>query len=206
MGAVVVVGTHWGDEAKGKLVDLLAQDADIVIRYGGGPNAGHTVHVGENTYKFHLIPSGILNPKILCLMADGMVIDPATLVKELETLGAVGVDTNNLRISHNAHVILPYHRLLDQLEEKLKGAGAIGTTGRGVGPCYADKASRVGIRMGDLISPTRLRERLSAALPLKNAILTKVFDADAVDLEALLAELTPLGATQHSPPIAADRH
>ena len=193
MGAVVVVGTHWGDEAKGKLVDLLAQDADIVIRYGGGPNAGHTVHVGENTYKFHLIPSGILNPKILCLMADGMVIDPATLVKELETLGAVGVDTNNLRISHNAHVILPYHRLLDQLEEKLKGAGAIGTTGRGVGPCYADKASRVGIRMGDLISPTRLRERLSAALPLKNAILTKVFDADAVDLEALLAELTPLG-------------
>lgn len=193
MGAVVVVGTHWGDEAKGKLVDLLAQDADMVIRYGGGPNAGHTVHVGENTYKFHLIPSGILNPKIHCIMADGMVIDPATLVRELEILGAVGIDTRNLRISQNAHVILPYHRLLDQLEEKLKGASAIGTTGRGVGPCYADKASRVGIRMGDLISPTRLRERLSAALPLKNAILTKVFEADAVDLEALLAELTPLG-------------
>lgn len=193
MGAVVVVGTHWGDEAKGKLVDLLAQDADMVIRYGGGPNAGHTVHVGENTYKFHLIPSGILNPKIHCIMADGMVIDPATLVRELEILGGVGIDTRNLRISHNAHVILPYHRLLDQLEEKLKGASAIGTTGRGVGPCYADKASRVGIRMGDLVSPTRLRERLSAALPLKNAILTKVFEAEAVELEALLAELTPLG-------------
>ncbi|MCX6366429.1 MAG: adenylosuccinate synthase [Armatimonadetes bacterium] len=193
MGAVVVVGTHWGDEAKGKLVDLLAQDAELVIRYGGGPNAGHTVHVGESTYKFHLIPSGILNPKTLSIMADGMVIDPATLVREIETLQGVGIDTSNLRISHNAHVILPYHRLLDQLEEKLKGAGAIGTTGRGVGPCYADKASRVGVRMGDLIDPKRLRERLTAALPLKNAILTKVFEAEAVELEALIAELTPLG-------------
>ncbi|WP_309720192.1 adenylosuccinate synthase [Armatimonas sp.] len=193
MGAVVVVGTHWGDEAKGKLVDLLAQDAELVIRYGGGPNAGHTVHVGESTYKFHLIPSGILNPKTLSIMADGMVIAPATLVREIETLQGVGIDTSNLRISHNAHVILPYHRLLDQLEEKLKGAGAIGTTGRGVGPCYADKASRVGVRMGDLIDPKRLRERLTASLPLKNAILTKVFEVEAVELEALIAELTPLG-------------
>lgn len=193
MGAVVVVGTHWGDEAKGKLVDLLAQDADVVIRYGGGPNAGHTVHVGANTYKFHLIPSGILNPKSLSIMADGMVIDPATLAKELDQLESVGISVEGLRISQNAQVILPYHRDFDRLEEQLKGAGAIGTTGRGVGPCYADKASRVGIRMGDLIAPERLRERLAAALPLKNAILTKVFDTTGYELEALLAELLPLG-------------
>ena len=195
MGAVVVVGTHWGDEAKGKLVDLLAQDADVVIRYGGGPNAGHTVHVGEKTYKFHLIPSGILNPKALSIMADGMVICPTTLVSEIQKLQSVGVDTSGLRISHNAHVILPYHRALDRLEEELKGALAIGTTGRGVGPCYADKASRIGIRMGDLVNPARLRERLSAVLPLKNAILTKVFESEPFALETLLAELAPLGET-----------
>jgi len=113
MGAVVVVGTHWGDEAKGKFVDLIGQDADVVIRYGGGPNAGHTVIVGENTYKFHLIPSGILNPKTLCIMADGMVIDPATLVKDMESLTERGISLDNLRISQNAHVILPYHAKLD---------------------------------------------------------------------------------------------
>jgi adenylosuccinate synthase len=193
MGAVVVVGTHWGDEAKGKFVDLIGQDADFVIRYGGGPNAGHTVIVGDTTYKFHLIPSGILNPRAVCIMADGMAIDPATLVSELDSLEAGGIGASNLRISHNAHVILPYHRAFDALEERARGGDAIGTTGRGVGPCYADKASRVGIRMGDLVDPERLRTRLAAVLPLKNAILTRVFESEAFDLEALLAELTPLG-------------
>lgn len=193
MGAVVVVGTHWGDEAKGKLVDLIGQDAELVIRYGGGPNAGHTVIVGENTYKFNLIPSGILNPKAVCVMADGMAIAPAHLLKEIDELAARGVSAASLRISQNAHVILPYHTALDRLEEEHKGALAIGTTGRGVGPCYADKASRVGIRMGDLIDPVRLRERLGAILPLKNLYLTRVFGAPAYDLETLLAEFTPLG-------------
>jgi adenylosuccinate synthase len=195
MGAVIVVGTHWGDEAKGKFVDLIGQDADVVIRYGGGPNAGHTVIVGGETYKFHLIPSGILNPRALCIMADGMAIDPEVLVREIESLNSRGISTAGLRISHNAHVILPYHKKLDQLEEKARGENAIGTTGRGVGPCYTDKASRIGIRMGDLAGgPERLRERLRAILPMKNALLTKLYEAEPFDEEALIAELAPLAA------------
>ena len=194
MGAVVVVGTHWGDEAKGKFVDLIGQDADVVIRYGGGPNAGHTVMVGDQTYKFHLIPSGILNAKTLCLMADGMAIDPATLIKEIEQLAARGIASHNLRISQNAHVILPYHPVLDRLEEVAKGETALGTTGRGVGPCYVDKAARLGIRMGDLVNPERLRARLQSVLPHKNALLTKVYGAEPFELETLIAELTPLAA------------
>jgi adenylosuccinate synthase len=192
MGAVVVVGTHWGDEAKGKFVDVLAQDADVVIRYGGGPNAGHTVIVGDQTYKFHLVPSGILSPRALCLMADGMVLDPHVVVREIDELETRGVSIQNLRISQNAHVILPYHQKLDVLEEQAKGEGALGTTGRGVGPCYQDKAARIGIRMGDLVEPHRLRERLRAVLPLKNALLTKLYGAEPFDEETLLAELRPL--------------
>ena len=192
MGAVVVVGTHWGDEAKGKFVDLIGQDADVVIRYGGGPNAGHTVMVDDQTYKFHLIPSGILNPRALCLMADGMVLDPQTLVSEIDALRSKGIDSANLRISQNAHVILPYHKRLDALEEQDKGAGALGTTGRGVGPCYQDKACRTGIRMGDLVDPARLRDRLRALLPQKNRLLTRVYDAEPFDEQALLGELRPL--------------
>lgn len=193
-GAVIVVGTHWGDEAKGKFVDLIGQDAEIVIRYGGGPNAGHTVIVGPETYKFHLIPSGILNPRALCIMADGMAIDPEILLREMDSLEARGISTANLRISQNAHVILPYHKKLDALEELARGENKLGTTGRGVGPCYTDKASRMGIRMGDLVNPTRLRERLSAVVPNKNAILTKIYESEAFDIEALLAELAPLAA------------
>lgn len=193
MGAVVVVGTHWGDEAKGKFVDLIGQDADVVIRYGGGPNAGHTVIVGENTYKFHLIPSGILNPRALCLMADGMVLDPEVVWREMSELMARGVSVSSLRISQNAHVILPYHKKLDALEEAAKGEAALGTTGRGVGPCYQDKAARVGIRMGDLArGAAHLREKLEAALPYKNALLTKIYDEEPFEIEALLSELAPL--------------
>lgn len=193
MGAVVVVGTHWGDEAKGKFVDLIGQDADVVIRYGGGPNAGHTVIVGDQTYKFHLIPSGILNPKVLCLMADGMAIDPEVVLREIDELQARGVSTDNLKISQNAHVILPYHKRLDALEETAKGARAIGTTGRGVGPCYVDKAARLGIRMFDLAQGrTHLRERLRTVLPHKNAVLTGVYGAEAFDVEELLNQLAPL--------------
>ncbi|MBC8104530.1 MAG: adenylosuccinate synthase [Cytophagales bacterium] len=193
MGAVVVVGTHWGDEAKGKFVDLIGQDAEVVIRYGGGPNAGHTVIVGDQTHKFHLVPSGILNPRAVCLMADGMVIDPEILLREIDELNRRGVSTDGLKISHNAHVILPYHKRLDVLEEKAKGARAIGTTGRGVGPCYVDKAARLGIRMFDLAQGiTHLRERLRAVLPYKNDALTKLYGEEAMDLETLLAVLAPL--------------
>ncbi len=192
-GAVVVVGTHWGDEAKGKFVDLIGQDADVVIRYGGGPNAGHTVIVGDQTYKFHLIPSAILNPRALCILADGMALDPATLVREIDSLTERGLPSDHLRISQNAHVILPYHARLDQLEEAAKGANAIGTTGRGVGPCYQDKVARLGIRMGDLVNPDRLRERLRAVLPFKNAVLTKVYDSEPFDEDALLTQLGQVG-------------
>jgi adenylosuccinate synthase len=191
--AVIVVGTHWGDEAKGKFVDLIGQDADVVIRYGGGPNAGHTVIVGDQTYKFHLVPSGILNPRAVCILADGMAIDPTTLLREMDELQARGISVENLRLSQNAHLILPYHALLDSLEEKAKGAQAIGTTGRGVGPCYVDKAARIGVRAGDLLDSTHLRERLRTILPLKNAVLTKVYGADPVEEDALLAHLLPIG-------------
>jgi adenylosuccinate synthase len=193
MGAVVVVGTHWGDEAKGKFVDLIGQDADVVIRYGGGPNAGHTVIVDRETFKFHLVPSGILNPRSLCIMADGMAIDPEVVVREIDDLQRRGISVDNLRISQNAHVILPYHKRLDQVEEEARGENRIGTTGRGVGPCYVDKAARIGIRMGDLAAgPERLRERLRAVLPQKNAILTKLYGAEPFDEAVLLAELEPL--------------
>ena len=193
MGAVVVVGAHWGDEAKGKFVDLIGQDADVVIRYGGGPNAGHTVIVGDETFKFHLIPSGILNPNAVSIMADGMAIDPEVLLREIDGLEGRGRSTASLRISQNAHVILPYHKTLDLLEEAAKGDAKIGTTGRGVGPCYVDKAARTGIRMGDLAAgPERLRERLHALLPYKNALLTKVYGAEPVTETATLEWLLPL--------------
>jgi adenylosuccinate synthase len=193
MGAVVVVGAHWGDEAKGKFVDLIGQDADVVIRYGGGPNAGHTVIVDDETFKFHLIPSGILNPNAVSIMADGMAIDPEVLVREIDGLLQRGRPVDSLRISQNAHVILPYHKKLDVLEEESKGAGKIGTTGRGVGPCYVDKAARTGIRMGDLAAGTgRLRERLAKVLPHKNAILTKLYGDEPFTEDAILEWLLPL--------------
>ena len=194
-GAVIVVGTHWGDEAKGKFVDVIGQDADVIIRYGGGPNAGHTVIVGDTTHKFHLLPSGVLNPRAVCVMADGMVIAPDVLAGEIAALQNAGISCDNLRISQNAHVILPYHQRLDELEEIAKGASAIGTTGRGVGPCYADKAARIGVRMGDLVNESRLRERLAAVLPMKNALLTKVYGEPALDYDTILAELLAVADT-----------
>ncbi len=195
MGAVVVVGTHWGDEAKGKLVDILCQEADAVIRYGGGPNAGHTVQFAGTQYKFHLIPSGVLTPGVISIMADGMVIDPWTLTDEITALVAKGIDVSGLRISQNAHVILPYHRDLDMHGETARGKAKIGTTGRGRGPCYADKASRVGIRMGDIISPARLRERLEQIIPLKNAILKHVFQAETYTVDAIIKQLATVTET-----------
>ncbi len=188
MANIVVVGAQWGDEAKGKIVDYLAPHADMVVRFGGGNNAGHSVTVGAELYKFHLVPSGILNPHLTCVIADGVVIDPGALVQEIEGHIARGLTFENLKISTGAHVILPYHRLFDLLAETSLGDGKIGTTGRGVGPAYADKAARIGIRMSEFIAPKRFRERLKVVLDQKNVILTKVYGVDALDFEPLYAE------------------
>lgn len=188
MANIVVVGAQWGDEAKGKIVDYLAPHADMVVRFGGGNNAGHSVTVGRELYKFHLVPSGILNPHLTCVIADGVVIDPGALVQEIEGHKARGLLFENLRISTGAHLILPYHRRLDQLAEASLGSGKIGTTGRGVGPAYTDKAARIGIRMGEFIDPERFRDRLKVVLEQKNAILTKVHDVEPLAFDALYAE------------------
>ncbi len=188
MANIVVVGAQWGDEAKGKIVDYLSSKASMVVRYGGGNNAGHSVTVGDEEYKFHLVPAGILNPETVCVVADGVVIDPGVLVKEIDGLKARGVSFANLKISSSAHVIMPYHRLLDTLQESTRGDDKIGTTGRGVGPAYADKAARIGIRMGEFIAPERFEARLRAVLKEKNALLTGVYHVDPMDPEAILAE------------------
>ena len=164
MSGIVIVGAQWGDEGKGKVTDFLAEDADLVVRYQGGNNAGHTIVVEDTTYKFHLIPSGILHANKLCVLGSGVVIDPDKLISELDALDAQGVDTSRLRISDQAHYILPTHKLLDQRAEDQKGSAKIGTTGKGIGPAYADKASRTGIRLADPGNPQRLRQRLAQHL------------------------------------------
>ncbi|MDH7480851.1 MAG: adenylosuccinate synthase [Armatimonadota bacterium] len=188
MANTVVVGAQWGDEAKGKVVDVLAADADYVIRYNGGNNAGHTVVIGSEVYKFHLIPCGILRSNVVSVIGDGEVVDPGVLVSELDELERRGISTKNLKVSMNAHVIMPYHVLLDRLEEERKGRNALGTTARGIGPAYADKASRIGIRMAEFIDPGRFRSRLSENLKLKNAIITKIYEAEGFPLDAILEE------------------
>ncbi len=194
MANIVIVGAQWGDEAKGKIVDFLAQDAAMVVRYGGGNNAGHTVTVGSEEYKFHLIPAGILNPNILCVISDGVVVDPGVLVKELSGLKSRGVDFKNLKISASAHVILPYHCLQDDFQESRRGDSAIGTTGRGIGPAYSDKATRIGIRMGEFVDPARFEARLNTVLAEKNALFTKVYGAEPLDAGKILAEYSRYAA------------
>ena len=191
MANTVVVGAMWGDESKGKLIDYLAHDKDVVVRWGGGSNAGHTVVVGDQEYKLHLVPAGILHPETLCVVADGVVLDPASFVGELETLQARGISCENLKISGNAHVVLPYHRLLDELEEKRKGAKALGTTGRGIGPAYQDKAARTGIRMRDFVNPQLFPAKLAEALEYKNQLLTKIYGAEPMDAATILDQLLP---------------
>jgi adenylosuccinate synthase len=193
VSTVVVVGAQWGDEAKGKVVDLLSQDADMVVRYSGGSNAGHTVMVGEELFKLHLIPSGILNPRTMCVISDGVVLDPAVVLRELNELQERGVSIERLHISRNAHVVMPYHREIDRLEEERKGAGKIGTTMQGIGPAYEDKARRCGIRMADLIQPDRLAERLDAVLPDKNFLITQLYRGRALDREQILGSYMEYG-------------
>jgi len=175
--ATVIVGAQWGDEGKGKATDLLADTTDLVVRYQGGNNAGHTVIVGDAVFKLHLIPSGILYPHVTPIIADGVVVDPAVLLQELESLDAQGLDASNrVKISGNAHLIMPYHRELDMLIERRLGKAKLGTTKRGIGPAYADKASRVGLRFQDLFDEKIFREKLDAVLELKNIMLSKIYN------------------------------
>ncbi|MDO8428540.1 MAG: adenylosuccinate synthase [Candidatus Diapherotrites archaeon] len=192
MSAWIIVGLQWGDEGKGKIADHIAKDADIVVRYQGGNNAGHTVVVGDKVYKFHLLPSGILQKKQVMLGA-GMVINPQGLIQEIET-AQKNFDSINAVIDPRAQVIMPYHILLDEVVETKSGVGNIGTTKRGIGPCYADKASRTGIRIEDIIDEKRLEEKLKEILPTKKAILEKVYGVqDTLKLEDLLKEYVEYG-------------
>jgi adenylosuccinate synthase len=180
--ATVIVGAQWGDEGKGKVVDLLAQDSDIVARYQGGPNAGHTVIAAGEKWKFHHMPSGILSGKT-CVLGAGVVIDPETFVRELDELEARGVSTEPVRVSGNAHLIMPWHVALDQASERRLGKLQIGTTRRGIGPCYADKAARLGIRVQDLLDPKILRQKIEVALAEKNVWLERVYGAEPLVLD-----------------------
>lgn len=193
MSTVVLVGTQWGDEGKGKITDMISQKADVVARYQGGNNAGHTVVVEDREFKLHLIPSGILYEDTVCVIANGVVVDPAVLIDELDSLAEKGIEVTDFYISANAHVIMPYHRKLDQLEEVRKGKGKIGTTGKGIGPVYMDKIGRFGIRMSDLLEEEVLRNKLEKDLPLKNLTLEKVYEADTFEVEELVTEYLEYG-------------
>lgn len=188
MPGVVLIGAQWGDEGKGKITDFLAEKADMVVRYQGGNNAGHTVVINSETYKLHLIPSGIFYPEKLCVIGNGLVVDPKVLLEEVAYLEGRGVTTANLRLSCNAHVIMPYHTLLDILEEEAKGDQKIGTTKRGIGPAYRDKASRTGIRVSDLIDQDEFAIKLEKNLKEKNLLFTKLYDHKPLVYEEILRE------------------
>ena len=182
MPATVVVGAQWGDEGKGKIVDLLAQQSDLVCRYQGGPNTGHTIVVGDDTFKIRQIPTGIINRKP-CVIGNGCVIDPEVLIEELERFDALGYPTADVYLSGNAHLIMPWHVAIDQASERRLGKLQIGTTKRGVGPAYADKASRIGIRVQDVLDPKILRQKIEVALAEKNLWLERIYEVEPFDLE-----------------------
>ncbi|MFH1196830.1 MAG: adenylosuccinate synthase [bacterium] len=189
MSVTVLVGSQWGDEGKGKIVDILSDRYDIVARYQGGANAGHTIQIGEQQYILHLIPSGILRDNVICVIGNGVVIDPKALLDEINLLKQHGFDiTNRLYISQNAHLIMPYHKLLDSISES--GNNKIGTTGRGIGPCYIDKYARKGIRIADLLNRKVLEEKIRKNLEEKNNLLKKVYNQEALDVEAIINEYT----------------
>ncbi|CCO08353.1 adenylosuccinate synthase [Desulforamulus hydrothermalis] len=188
MSTVVIIGAQWGDEGKGKITDFLAEKADLIVRYQGGNNAGHTVVVDDAEFKLHLIPSGILYPEKTCVIGNGVVIDPGVLKQELDSLAARGVPIGKLRISQRAHVIMPYHRLMDAVEEEQKGEAKIGTTRRGIGPTYTDKAARVGIRVVDLIDQEEFPRLLKQNLERKNVIFEKLFAVRGFAYEEILKE------------------
>ena len=193
MGTVVIVGTQWGDEGKGKITDFLSQGAKVVSRYQGGDNAGHTIHANGEVYKLRLVPSGVLYPHQLSVIGNGVVVNPKSLVGELARLAEQGVTGENLRISDRAHVILPYHIKLDKLQEAANGADKIGTTNRGIGPAYMDKAARVGIRMADLLDKEIFEERLKANLKAKNEEFVKVYDSTPMNFDDIFEEYYQYG-------------
>ncbi|MEI4789749.1 adenylosuccinate synthase [Bacillus sp. FJAT-53060] len=193
MSSVVVVGTQWGDEGKGKITDFLSENAEVIARYQGGNNAGHTIKFDGVTYKLHLIPSGIFYQEKTCVIGNGMVIDPKALVTELAYLHERNVSTDNLRISNRAHVILPYHLKLDEVEEERKGANKIGTTKKGIGPAYMDKAARVGIRVSDLLDREVFEEKLARNLEEKNRLFEKMYDTEGFKIEDILDEYYEYG-------------
>jgi adenylosuccinate synthase len=193
MPATILVGTQWGDEGKGKATDLLADHMDLVVRYQGGNNAGHTVRAGGETFKLHLIPSGILYDHITPIVADGVVVDPQVLLEEMDGLAERGVDPSRLLVSANAHLIMPYHRELDRVTERYLGRQKLGTTRRGIGPAYADKAARIGLRAQDLTDPKIFRQKLDAALKEKNAVLSKVYNRLPLDAEEIARDYLGYG-------------
>jgi adenylosuccinate synthase len=203
--ATILVGTQWGDEGKGKATDLLADRTDFVVRYQGGSNAGHTVRVGDETFKLHLIPSGILFPHVTPVIADGVVIDPRVLLEEVDGLSERGVDCSRLLVSANAHLVMPYHQEIDRVTERYLGRQKLGTTRRGIGPAYADKAARIGLRVQDLTDEKIFRQKLEAALKEKNAILSRVYNRLPLDFEQIVEDYMRYGA-RLAPRVADTSH
>ncbi|WP_314062981.1 adenylosuccinate synthase [uncultured Vagococcus sp.] len=193
MSSVVVVGTQWGDEGKGKITDFLSENAEVIARYQGGDNAGHTIKFDGVTYKLQLIPSGIFYKDKISVIGNGVVVNPKSIVREINYLADKGVTTDNLRISDRAHVILPYHILLDTLQEESKGDNKIGTTNKGIGPAYMDKAARIGIRMADLLDKEIFEERLRINLEEKNRVFTKMYDAEPLNFDDIFEEYYEYG-------------
>lgn len=193
MPIIVVVGGQWGDEGKGRIVDLLARKARLVARYSAGNNAGHTIVNELGEFKLHLVPAGIFYPEKTCVIGNGVAIDPEVLLREIDGLEQKGIDTSRLVVSDRAHVIMPWHRLLDQLDEQARGAHAIGTTGKGVGPCFADKVARRGIRICDLLRREDLVPRIEAALAYQNRVITGVYGAEPIDFRECLERYIDYG-------------
>jgi adenylosuccinate synthase len=189
MPAVVIVGAQWGDEGKGKATDLIASEIDYVVKFNGGNNAGHTVVIGDEKYALHLLPSGILTPGVIPVISNGVVIDPEVLMEELDALEARGIDVSKLVVSSHAHLITQYHRTLDKVTERFLGKRQIGTTGRGIGPTYADKINRVGIRVQDIFDEGILRQKVEGALHQKNHLLVKVYNRRAIEVDEVVEEL-----------------
>jgi adenylosuccinate synthase len=202
MPAIVLIGAQWGDEGKGKATDLLGSRVDYVVKFNGGNNAGHTVVIGDEKYALHLLPSGILSPNVIPVIANGVVVDIEVLFEELDGLASRGLDTSKLRISANAHVITSYHRTIDKVTERFLGKRQIGTTGRGIGPTYADKINRVGIRMQDLFDEGILRQKVEGALEQKNHLLLKVYNRRAISVDEVVDEL--LGYADRLRPMVGD--
>jgi len=193
MPVIAVIGAQWGDEGKGKVVDLLTEKAMVVVRFSGGDNAGHTVVNPYGEFKLHLVPSGIFYTQTTCVMGNGMVINPPVLIDEIDNLNKRGVDTSRLLISDRAHLIMPYHILLDGLEEERRGGKAIGTTRKGIGPAFSDKAARLGIRTGDLLDKEILLSRLGSILEYKNAVLTKIYGISPLSLDEVYSQYCQYG-------------